>query len=134
MTSIYYRANRSYPLSQSEQERVEKILKECEEKYPFPERGETLCQYPYDPADPTCIFSGSAKLPYPYDDDDNDDADEETMKMQSKALFFLIEWLSWVRRAITDAEWEASLEDIEFIWEEENGYRLMTNDEYEDYY
>lgn len=36
MTSIYYRANRSYPISQSEQERVEKILKECEEKYPFP--------------------------------------------------------------------------------------------------
>lgn len=127
MTSIYYQANRSYTLTQSEQEHVAQILKECEEGYPFPERGEALCQYSYDPADPTCIFSGSAKLPYPVDDDN------ETMQMQTEALFFLIEWLTSVRRVIPNAQWDASLEDVELIWEEENGYRLMTNEEYEDY-
>ena len=130
MTSIYYQANRSYPLNQSEQEQVSQILKECEKNYPFPERGEALRQYSYDPTDPACIFSGSAKLPYPYDDDD---ADEETMEMQTEALFFLIEWLTSVRRVIPDAQWDASLEDVELIWDEENGYRLMTNEEYEDY-
>nr|WP_288824219.1 hypothetical protein [uncultured Clostridium sp.] len=52
MTSIYYQANRSYPLTQSEQEQVAQILKECEKSYPFPERGEALRQYSYDPADP----------------------------------------------------------------------------------
>lgn len=127
MTSIYYQANRNYPLTQSEQEKIDQILKECEENYPFPGRGETLCQYSYDLAEPTCIFSGAVKLPYPVDDDD------ETMQMQTEALFFLIEWLTSVRRVIPNAQWDASLEDVELIWEEENGYRLMTNEEYEDY-
>jgi hypothetical protein len=129
MTSIYYQANRDYPLTQSEQEKIGQILKECEENYPFPGRGETLCQYSYDPADPTCIFSGAVKLPYPSDDD----AEEEMMEAQTEALFFLIEWLTSVRRVIPDAKWDALLEEVELIWDEENGYRLMTNEEYEDY-
>lgn len=58
---------------------------------------------------------------------------DEIEEMQTEALFFLIEWLTSLRRVIPDAIWEASLEDVEFIWEEENGYRLMTNEEYEDY-
>ncbi len=129
MTSIYYQANRNYPLTQSEQEKVNQILIECIENNPFPERGETLCRYPYDPADPTCIFSGAAKLPYPNDDD----TEEETIEAQTEALFFLIECLTSVRRAISDATWEASLEGVEFIWDDESGYRLMTNEEYEEY-
>lgn len=36
MTSIYYRVNRSYPLTQIEQEQVAQILKECEANYPYP--------------------------------------------------------------------------------------------------
>ncbi|MBE5973791.1 MAG: hypothetical protein E7251_04255 [Paenibacillaceae bacterium] len=131
MTSIYYQANRNYPLTQSEQEKIDQILKECEENYPFPGRGETLCQYSYDPAEPTCIFSGAVKPPYPCDD--GNDMNDEIEEMQTEALFFLIEWLTSLRRVIPDAIWEASLEDVEFIWEEENGYRLMTNEEYEDY-
>ncbi|MBE5980135.1 MAG: hypothetical protein E7249_13520 [Paenibacillaceae bacterium] len=131
MTSIYYQANRNYTLTQSEQEKIDQILKECEENYPFPGRGETLCQCSYDLAEPTCIFSGAAKLPYPCDD--GNDMNDEIVEMQTEALFFLIEWLTSLRRVIPDAIWEASLEDVEFIWEEESGYRLMTNEEYEDY-
>ncbi|MBE5982319.1 MAG: hypothetical protein E7248_03315 [Paenibacillaceae bacterium] len=131
MTSIYYQANRNYPLTQSEQEQIVQILKECEENYPFPGRGETLCQYSYDLAEPTCIFSGAAKLPFPCDDDN--DMNDKIVEMQTEALFFLIDWLTSLRRVIPDAIWEASLEDVEFIWEEESGYRLMTNEEYEDY-
>ena len=58
---------------------------------------------------------------------------DEIVEIQTEALFFFIEWLTSLRRVIPDAIWEASLEDVEFIWDEENGYRLMTNEEYEDY-
>ena len=130
MTSIYYQVNRSYPLTQAEQEQITQILKECEENYPYPGRGETLCQYSYDPEDPTCIFSGSTKLPYSSDDMD----DQDLMEMQTKVLFFLMEGLTSLRRVIPDGEWNASLEDFEMIWEEENGFRMMTNEEYSDLY
>lgn len=130
MTSIYYQVNRSDTLTQKEQEQVSQILKECEESYPYPEKGEALCQYSYDPADPTCIFSGSTKLPYPSDDME----DQESLEMPTKVLFFLMEWLTKLRRAIPNAEWNASLEDVELIWENEKGFRLMTNEEYSDLY
>ncbi|WP_353095619.1 hypothetical protein [Tissierella praeacuta] len=126
MTSIYYQVNRSYPLTKIEQDQITQILKECEASYPYLESGEALCQYSYDLADPTCILSGSAKLPYPYDDMQ----DQDSLEMQTKALFFLIQWLTTLRRAIPNAEWDASLEDVTLIWEEENGWRLMTNEEY----
>ena len=129
MTSLYYQANRSCPLTPVEQERITQILRDSAACYPHVEIGETLCQYSRDlEEDPACIFSGAVKLPYSCEIPDQD-----LINIQSEALFFFMEWLTKLRRALPDAQWDVSLEGFPFLWEEESGWRLMTDEEYQAY-
>lgn len=125
MLSIYYQANRDYLLTEAEQKEVSQILMESATGYPFSEMGETLCQYDYDPAEPSCVLAGSVKLPY-----SDEIEDYELMDMQVEAVFYFLPWLTKLRRAVPDAHWVASFEGDEMIWEEEYGWRMMTNEEY----
>ncbi len=56
MTSIYYQANRNYPLTQSEQEKIDQILKECEENYPFREEARRCASTPMIRLNPHASF------------------------------------------------------------------------------
>lgn len=60
--SIYYTAERNYPLTDDENKAIENIVKKYDGKKKI-KGGEDFCIYDYDPEEPKVIFSGSTGLP-----------------------------------------------------------------------
>lgn len=111
--SIYYSAERGNPLSEEENQKVQAIIEEYSNSYPYKDEAEDFYVYDYDDSEPKVIFYGSTKLPL-------SNNIEET-------IIAVIHWaacLSDIRRAIPDAQWDVNMDDTDLIWDDSEGWQL----------
>lgn len=112
--SIYYTWKRQTPLSQQEQTKLDSIIQEYNESFPFKEIAEDFCIYDPDPKQPEIIITGSTKLPL------SDDL-EDTLG----ALAHWIACLTDIRKGLTEGgEWSVNLDDTDIEWDDEEGWTL----------
>ena len=114
--SIYYEARRPTPLTASEREKVDAILREHAvedqiEAHMQSGEGpnwESFCVYdPAEPTEPGVIFEGATALP---------DNSEEA------SWLGVLHWtsaLTQIRRGLPDAAWDVRVEDHDIYWDAE---------------
>ncbi|MDR2924371.1 MAG: hypothetical protein LBU76_00155 [Azoarcus sp.] len=110
--SIYYTAERSYPLTDEENKLIEAIVKKYDEGKKF-KKGEDFCVYEYDSEEPEVIFNGSTGLPMSFN------------PMNTvKACLYWVDCLTEIRNIVKDANWSVNMDDTELEWDEEEGWQL----------
>jgi hypothetical protein len=113
--SIYYDAERNYPLTDEEnadiEEIVEKYNNEKDKKF---RNGEDFYIYEYDTEEPETIFSGATKLAM----------SSINPMITAKCCIYWVKCLTEIRSVIEDAEWYAGMDDTELEWDEEYGWHL----------
>ena len=110
--SIYYTANRSYPLTEVETKSIEDIVKEYDDSKPFKD-GEDFYVYDYDDEEPEEIFSGATGLPL-----------EDDAMLTIEACLYWAKCLTKIRHVIKDAEWSVNMDETELEWDEIDGWQL----------
>ncbi|WP_042476824.1 hypothetical protein [Bacillus ndiopicus] len=110
--SIYYTCERNKPLTNEEQEKVTAIVNEYNENFQWTDIGETF--YVYEQVDEVnIIFQGSTKLPL---------VDDYEVVVQT--LFYWLQCLTDIRRAISEGDWHVHLDDTDAIWDDEEGWHM----------
>ncbi|MEM8550662.1 MAG: hypothetical protein AAGF10_07715 [Verrucomicrobiota bacterium] len=113
--SVYYEAWRDEPLSASEREKIDAVLREHAvedqiEAYLKSGDGpnwESFCVYdPADPTSPDVIFEGATKLP-----DNSEDACWVGLQHWANAL-------TQIRLVLPEAAWDFRVEDHDIYWDE----------------
>ncbi|MFD5601220.1 hypothetical protein ACFWHR_14320 [Leucobacter sp. NPDC058333] len=107
-TSIYYSAARATPLSGEERSRVDALVQQRNDDFPFAYEG--LDFYAADADSPETVLEGSTKL----------SADDDAIE----ALLYWCDALTELRRLVPDAEWHVHMDDFDIPWTDEDGYRL----------
>ncbi len=116
--SVYYTCERTNSLSHEEQQQVNAIINQYNDNFELKEIGETFCVYERVDSEPTIIFEGSTKLPFSDDFED-----------MLTALFHWLSCLTEIRRVIPEGEWRVHLDDIDAIWDEEDGWQMPMNEQ-----
>jgi hypothetical protein len=113
--SIYYDAKRNYPLTDGENELIEKIVKKYNiEKDKKFKKGEDFYIYGYDKDEPEKIFSGSTGLAMSF----------VNPMITAKCCIFWAKCLTEIRNNVKNAEWSVQMDEDELIWDEINGWHL----------
>jgi hypothetical protein len=113
--SIYYDAERDYPLTDKENNLIEKIVEKYNvEKMNKFENGEDFYIYDYDKNEPRKIFSGATGL----------EISDINPMITAKCCIFWAKCLTEIRKIINDSEWTVQMDDDELIWDEEKGWYL----------
>lgn len=69
------------------------------------------------------IFAGDIRIPF-YSPELEDELEE--------FLDYWLQWLTEITHVLVGAEWEVSVEDVPLLWDNESGWRLMTDEEYKE--
>jgi hypothetical protein len=113
--SIYYDVKRAYPLTDEENNIIEKIVEkynaEKEKKF---KKGEDFYIYEYDKDESEKIFSGSTGLAMSF----------INPMITAKCCIFWAKCLTEIRNIVKDAEWSVQMDEDELIWDEEKGWHL----------
>ncbi len=125
---IYYTAKRKNPLSEEEREKIEEIGNKYWEQYPRKEEYEGPGTFDTSDQEDDIIYFGNLRIPFEFMSDDPED--RESRKAMEEFMDYWLKFITDITRLIPDAEWDAQFEDIPFIWEEENGWRFLTNEEF----
>ena len=116
--SLYYRARRTAPPSETEAAAVERIAAAHQESFPY-EDEESLYLYEdlYEGggSEPGEILAGSTKLPL-----------EEDRMMP--VIVHVLDSLTELRRALPGADWRVHMDDLDIPWDEDDGYALPGGD------
>jgi hypothetical protein len=113
--SIYYNAKRDYPLTNDENNCIEKIVKKYDmEKKKKINKGKDFYIYDYDEDEPEKVFSGSTSL----------DMSFINPVITAKCCIFWAKFLTEIRNTIKDAEWTVRMDEDELLWDDEKGYYL----------
>ncbi len=115
-TEIYYMAERETPMSKEEKAKMDEIIHKYWEEYPHKDdfEGPGFFNNP----DSAVIFEGVMRIPC------------SNVEELDEFFDYWLKWLSELTWLLPDAKWDAGVEDVPFIWEEDNGWRLMTDEEY----
>jgi hypothetical protein len=113
--SIYYDAERNYPLSDKENNLIEKIVEKynTEKRKKF-KKGEDFYIYEYNKKEPEKIFSGSTGLAMSF----------INPVITAKCCIFWAKCLTEIRKILKDAKWSVQMDEDELIWDEEKGWYL----------
>ena len=121
--SLYYQAKREQPLTLQETSICQEIVKQYDTQYPFGELYEGFCVYDLDSfrdeSEKDVIFSGATKLPT---------VDEDDIQILFDITDYWVKCLDEITKALPGAAWEVNLDDMEMIWDEEEGWRFPKND------
>ena len=116
--AIYYEATRTEPLT--EQERT--ICKDISEKYcaeyPFKRKVEDFGIYEDSKKQDGIIFSGSTKLP-----------GNSPQTLFDVANYWL-KCLTEITHLLTNSTWNVTFDDVDLIFDEDEGWRFPTDEEY----
>ncbi|KRG14781.1 hypothetical protein ACA30_10050 [Virgibacillus soli] len=114
--SIYYTCERNTPMSAEEQQ-VNVIVAKYNDHFELKESGETFCVYERDDSEPAIIFEGATKLPFSEDIED-----------MLAALYYWLSCLTEIRRVIAGGEWHVHLDDLDAMWNEDEGWQMLMVD------
>ena len=124
---IYYTARRKTPLSAEEETKIHEIMDKYWKKYPRKEEYEGPGTFGWSEEDGDAIYSGNLRVPLEFM---SSDAEDENYKVMKEFMDYWLKFLSDITRVLSDAEWDAQFEDLPLIWEEENGWRFMSDEEF----
>ena len=108
--SLYYEAVREQPLTAQEAQHCNEIVEKYSQNYPYGEKYEDFCVYDNQKVK-EFIFSGATKLPL-----DND-------QVFFDVSGYWLECLDEITRILPDAQWHVHIDDMEFYWNDEQGWR-----------
>lgn len=111
--SIYYTCERNEALTIEEQNKIHAIINDYNENFQWSDIAETFYVYEQGSDDSTIIFQGSTKLPL---------VDDYEVVVQT--LFYWLQCLTEIRRAIAEGDWHVHLDDTDAIWDEEEGWQM----------
>ena len=117
---IYFDANRAEKVTPEEDARIEEISRKYMEEYKG-EDYEGPGRFAYKEGGP--IFSGNIRIPF----DLSEDALDEF-------FHYWLKWLTEITKVLVDAEWNVTFADVPALWDEEIGWRMMTDEEYGELY
>ncbi|MER7725174.1 hypothetical protein [Streptomyces sp. NPDC096323] len=108
--SLYYRAQRATPLTEAESASVERIVAAHMASFPYDDE-ESLYLYEGSVSEPEDIVDGSTRMPSEPD-------------RLLPVIVHVLDSVTELRRALTDAEWRVHVEDLDIPWDEAEGYAL----------
>lgn len=117
---IYFDADRETKMTPGEDARIEEISRKFMEGYKGEEYEGPGC-FGYEEGGP--IFSGAIRIPLELEEDGLDEF-----------FNYWLKWLTEVTRVLVGAEWNVSFADVPALWDEETGWRMMTDGEYGEFY
>ena len=123
--SLYYQAKREQPLTLKETSTCREIIKQYDTQYPFGELYEGFCVYDLDSfrnkSEKDVIFSGATKLPT---------VEQGDIQTLFDIIGYWVKCLNEITKALPGAVWEVNLDDMEMIWDYNEGWRFPTDEEY----
>lgn len=114
---IYYDAKRRIPLSGEEEEKIDKITRKYIEEYPRKEEYEGPDTFDDKELG---IYCGMLRIPLKFYPEE-----------MEEFLDYWLKWLTDVTYVLPEAEWNVCFEDVPLIWDEDDGWRLMSDEEFE---
>ena len=112
--SIYYTAKRTYKMTEEEKADISAVADRYIREFPFDFKHEDFCLYnePFDEED--TVLAGATAIP---------------RKKYYEVILYWLKCLTDITRILHGCEWDVRFEDVDLIWEEENGWRLPTDEE-----
>ena len=116
--ALYYQAKRDHPLTEREQMAAQEITERYRAQYPFRRKAEDFGIY--DRAEQEdIIFSGSTKLP-----------GGRLQALYDTANYWM-KCLAELTGLLEGAVWSATFDDVDLIFDPEEGWRFPTDEEYQ---
>lgn len=115
--SVYYTAKRDMPLTAEEKQQIQAAADQYNAEYPFQNKHEDFCIYSEPLDEPDAVFAGATRIPM-------------NRKLFYDIILYWLKCLTKITRLLKGCTWDARLDEVKLIWEEENGWRLPTDAEY----
>ena len=113
---IYFYAKRAASVSEAEDAKITEITDKYWKEYPKKD----IFEGPgFFSGEDEWIYHGMLRIPM-----------ELEMAELEEFFSYWLKWLTDVTNVLHDAEWEAEFEGGPLIWEEEGGWRPMSDEEY----
>lgn len=116
--ALYYTAKREQPLTEQERAMSKEISEKYCAKYPFKRKVEDFGIYKDSKEQDGIIFSGSTKLP------------GNGPKILYEVANYWLKCLTDITHLLTDAAWEVTFDDVDLIYDIDEGWRFPTDEEY----
>lgn len=117
---IYFNADRTEKMTPEEDARIEEISRKYMKEYKGEDYEGPGC-FAYEEGGP--VFSGTIRIPSGLSED-----------ALGEFFEYWLKWLTEITNVLVGAEWDVSFEGVPAIWEEEFGWRMMTDEEYGELY
>lgn len=118
--AIYYEAARKEPLTERERTVSREIAERYCSEYPFKRKVEDFGIYETSEDQDDIIFSGSTKLP------------GNSPKTLFDAANYWLKCLTEITHLLTNAAWNVTFDDVDLIFDLEEGWRFPTDEEYKE--
>lgn len=115
--ALYYEAKRENQITAEEQAVCQEIVDRYCAEYDFKRKKEDFCVYDLD-KDTDVIFSGSTKLP------------GGGPNFMFEVANYWLECLTEITAALGECEWNVTFDDVDLVFDEEEGWRFPTDEEY----
>lgn len=116
--AIYYEAARNEPLTERERTICKEIAEKYCAEYPFKRKIEDFGIYEDAREQDGIIFSGSTKLP------------GNSPNTLFETANYWLKCLTEITHLLKDAEWDVTFDDVDLIYDLDEGWRLPTDEEY----
>lgn len=115
--SLYYTAIRDNNLTEQESKKCNEIINYYCNNYPFRQKAEDFCTYNVSDNENKIIFDGAAKLPHSF-------------KLLTQSAEYWLKCLTEITKILIGAEWNVRFDDVSLIFDDVNGWRFPTDEEY----
>ncbi|MGX7824013.1 hypothetical protein ACTG9Q_02855 [Actinokineospora sp. 24-640] len=109
--SLYYRAHRATPLTETEAATLERVTTTRRTTFPYDDE-EDLYLYDSNKGEPGELLAGSTKMP----------SDPSRL---IPVIAHVLDSVTELRRTLPDANWHVHLDDLDVPWDESEGYTLL---------
>jgi len=116
--AIYYEATRKEPLTERERAISREISEKYCSEYPFKRKVEDFGIYESSKGQNDIIFSGSTKLP------------RNSSETLFEAANYWLKCLTEITHLLTNAAWNVTFDDVDLIFDLDQGWRFPTDEEY----
>lgn len=116
--ALYYTAKREQPLTEQERAMSKEISEKYCAEYPFKRKVEDFGIYEEPKEQVGIIFSGSTKLP------------GNGPKILYEVANYWLKCLTDITHLLTNAVWEVTFDDVDLIYDIDEGWRFPTDEEY----
>ena len=116
--ALYYEAVRKEPLTEQERNICREISEKYCSEYPFKRKVEDFGIYEDSEEQGDIIFSGSTKLP------------RNSPNTLFEAANYWLKCLTEITRLLTNAVWNVTFDDVDLIFDLDEGWRFPTDEEY----